>query len=375
MKILYCIPGLYNSGGMERVLSCKANYLVERGYEVAIVTTEQRGCAPFFPLDERIQTYDLDINYEVSNGSLWRKLLDFFTLPRKHLSQLERLVENLRPDIIISMFGNDERVVPRLRDSSYKVLEYHFSKFKRIQYGRRGLWHYLDLWRMRADERIVRLYDRFVVLTEEDKALWGNLPNMEVIPNPLPFRIEGEGASLEEKRVIAAGRYEYQKNFADLIKIWARVSPRYPDWHLVIYGDGSLRSDLEALVSSLGLSNTLTLAPATRDMRREYQHSAIYALTSHYEGLPMVLIEAQAMGLPIVSYTCQCGPRDIVSDGVDGFLVDLYDQDRFAERLSQLMSDAELLQQMGTKAREASRRYDLDRVMSQWERLFTSLRS
>ncbi len=372
MKILYCIPGLYNSGGMERVLSCKANYLAACGYDIVIVTTEQRGRAPFFPLDARIKTYDLGINYEASNGSLWGKVLGFFTQQRRHYARLSALVEELRPDVVVSMFGNDERVVLRLRDGSHKVLEYHFSKLKRLQYGRRGLWRYLDLWRMRGDERIVRLYDRFVVLTEEDKALWGHLPNMEVIPNPLPFE-RGELSCLGEKRVIAAGRYEHQKNFTDLINIWAKVSPLYPDWHLTIYGDGSLRAELEAQVATLGLSESVSLSPATRDMRREYQRSAIYALTSHYEGLPMVLIEAQAVGLPIVSYSCQCGPRDIVTDGVDGFLVGLYDQDAFAERLSRLMGDAELRYRMGAKAAEASGRYDLERVMAQWKTLFANL--
>lgn len=372
MKILYCIPGLYNSGGMERVLSCKANYLASRGYEISIVTTEQRGRALFFPLDERIKTYDLGINYEVSNGSLWGKLVGFFFLQRRHRARLEALVEELHPDVMVSMFGNDERIVPCLKDGSRKVLEYHFSKLKRLQYGRQGLWRYLDLWRMRADERIVQLFDRFVVLTEEDRALWGSLSNMEVIPNPLPFESQAM-SSLEHKRVIAAGRYEYQKNFADLISIWAKVSPLHPDWRLAIYGDGSLRQELEALVLRLGLTETLSLLPATRDMHREYLHSAIYALTSHYEGLPMVLIEAQSMGLPIVSYTCQCGPRDIVSEGEDGFLVDLYDKDRFALRLSQLMADSDLRQRMGARAREASSRYELDQVMAQWEALFASL--
>lgn len=372
MRIVYCIPGLYNSGGMERVLSAKANYLAERGYEVHIVTTEQRGQAVYFPLNEQIRLHHLEINYELYNGSLWGKISSFLFLQRKHRKALSALLGELKADITVSMFGNDEGILPTLRDGSKKVLEYHFSKLKRLQYGRRGLWRMIDEWRTRQDERVVRLYDRFVVLTQEDQELWGDLPNISVIPNPLPFD-SAETATLRHHRIIAAGRYDYQKNFEELIDIWAELAPRYPSWRLDIYGDGAERPALEAKVRTLGLSNSLALRPATRDIATEYLQSSVYAMTSRYEGLPMVLIEAQTMGLPIVSYACQCGPRDIITDGVDGYLVAMGDRKTFAERLERLIqSEAERIA-LGEAARVASRRYQIEEIMPRWETLFTEL--
>lgn len=372
MKIVYCIQALYNSGGMERVLTCKANYLVALGHEVHIITTDQMMRPIFFPLDKRVSTYDLGINYEVTNGGgVWQKVKGHWGRQRRHRIGLERLLYEIRPDVTVAMFGNDEGIIPRIKDGSRKVLECHFSKPRRLQYARTGLWHYIDRWRTWQDGRAAVKFDKFVVLTQEDKALWGDLPNITVIPNPLPF-VSEDVATLSDKRVIAAGRYTYQKNFEALIRIWSRISREFPDWRLDIYGEGPLRPKLEGMVESLGLSESLSLCKPTLDMPREYLHSSVYAMTSNYEGLPMVLLEAQTMGLPIVSYACQCGPRDIITDGVDGYLVDMHDEDAFAERLARLMSDTDERYRMGASAKQASSRYEIDQIMAQWLDLFSS---
>ena len=130
MKILYCIAGTYNSGGMERVLANKANWLVNHGYEVTIVTTDQKGRRPFFSLDERIVCYDLGIGYEENNGkSFLNKLLRYPYKQYKHRKRLAALIKQIKPDITISMFCNDVSILPRIKDKSKKILEIHFSKF------------------------------------------------------------------------------------------------------------------------------------------------------------------------------------------------------------------------------------------------------
>lgn len=369
MKIVYCITSLYNSGGMERVLSCKANYLSGLGHEVHIVTTDQCGRPPFFDFDTRIQMHDLDINHEETTGSLWRKVSAYPLKHWRHRRRLTRLLLSLRADVVVSMFGLEVGIVPKVRDGSLKVLEYHFSKNKRLEYGRTGLWRLIDQWRTRQDEKVVHRYDHFVVLTEEDKALWGDLPNICAIPNPLPFTSQ-EVSPLDGRVVVAAGRHDYQKNFEALIDIWALLAERYPDWKLKIYGDGRLRPELEARVARLGLERSILLEKPTRDMRSVYLSGSVYALTSHYEGLPMVLLEAQTMGLPIVAYACQCGPRDVITDGEDGYVIDFGDKAAFAAALERLMVDEELRRSMGAAAKHASARYELERVMAQWLRLF-----
>ena len=156
-----------------------------------------------------------------------------------------------------------------------------------------------------------------------------------------------------------------------MISIWAELAPSYPDWTLKIYGDGEDRAKLEALVSGLNLSDSVSLMKPTSDMRSVYKESSIYAMTSRYEGLPMVLIEAQTMGLPIVSYACKCGPRDIITSGEDGFLLEEGDAVGFAHALKRLMDDVDLRQRMGVNSRQHSAVYDLSLLMQQWESLFS----
>lgn len=376
MKIAYCIPATSNSGGMERVLARKVNYLAERGYAITIITTDQRGKAPFFAFHSRIQQVDLGINYDENNGQgLLAKLLAY---PRKkllHRRRLEQCLKTLQADIVVSMFGDDADFLPQIKDGSKKVLEYHFSKLKRLQYGRTGLWRLIDQYRTKQDESTVRGYDRFIVLTEEDAGYWGKLPQIRVIPNPLPFASEVT-SSCTAKRVLAVGRYDFQKNFSLLLQLWARVSPRYPDWVLEIIGDGVLRPALEEEARVLGLgASSVEFSRPTHQMQEVYLRSSIYAMTSRYEGLPMVLIEAQQMGLPIVSFACPCGPRDVIHEGVDGYLVEQGDEATFVQRLCQLMDAEEERQRMGQAARQASQRYDVDRIMNQWMQLFSELAS
>lgn len=374
MKIVYCISGLYNSGGMERVISCKANCLAQIGHEVSIVTTDQMKRPVFFPLHPNIRTYDLDVNYEINNHlPVWHKIRTYWARQRKHRKGLEALLTELRPDVTISTFSNEENFLYRLKDGSVKILEYHFSKLKRLQFDRKGLRRYIDVVRTKLDEQVIKRYARFVVLTDEDRLLWGGQhTNIQVIPNPLPF-VPEVTADTSIKRIIAAGRYCYQKNFEALLEAWAQLAPRFPDWRLDIYGDGEDRPGLEALAQRLGLSDRLSLERPTLRMAEEYARSSIYAMTSRYEGLPMVLLEAQAMGLPIVSYACQCGPRDIIADGQDGYLVELHDVAGFVEALARLMEDETLRTTMGQRALKASERYTMERVMPQWLALFDEL--
>lgn len=373
MKILYCIAGTCHSGGMERVLANKANYLSAHGYEVVIATTDQQNRPPFFELDERIRCVDLDINYEENNGkSFLNKLLHY---PRKqylHRKRLEKVLRQERPDVTVSMFCNDAGFIPRIKDGSAKVLEIHFSKFKRLQYGRKGLWRLADIWRSKQDERTVSQFDRFVVLTEEDKRYWGDLANMTVIPNALTFQTS-QVAGLDNKKVVAIGRYTHQKGFERLVYAWQELAPRFPDWQLDIVGDGEEREALQRLICECGLERQISLVRPTKDVERIYRDASLFVLSSRYEGLPMVLLEAQAFGLPIVAFRCKCGPEDVVSDGETGFLVDEGDIAALADRMALLMDDESMRKRMGQKAKEASLRYDEDVIMAQWMNLFKSL--
>ena len=373
MRLVYCIAGTRHSGGMERVLANKANYWVRHGHDVTIVTTDQHGELPFFHLDTRVKCIDLEINYEDNNGkSIWNKLAYYPFKQYVHRKRLQSILKREQPDITISMFCNEAAFLPNIKEGGLKVLEIHFSKYKRLQYGRKGLWRWVDIVRSRYDEILVKKYDRFVVLTEEDKSYWGALPNMVVIPNARTFTPTNTSL-LQNKIVLAVGRLTYQKGFERLIEAWSLLNDKFPDWKLVIVGDGEKKEELEQLVVDSSLQDSVFLKAPVKDMEQLYREASVIAMTSRYEGLPMILLEAQAYGIPIVSFKCQCGPADIITDGKDGFLVPEGNIPMMAEKLSMLMSDYQLRAKMGKAAVLSSKRFDEERVMNQWENLFRSL--
>lgn len=370
MNIVYCIAATYNSGGMERVLANKANWLVRNGYEISILTTDQKARSSFFKLDSRIKIYDLGINYEENNGtSFLNKLVHYPFKQWKHKRALKTMLSELKPDIVVSMFCNDASILPKIKDGSKKVLEIHFSRFKRLQYGRKGIWKFADELRSRNDLRVVSKFDRFVVLTNEDKKYWGDLDNMLVIPNARSFELE-HPAELNEKTVIAVGRYCYQKALDKLIDAWSIVCKAADDWKLHLVGDGEDREQLMTQIEELGLTDKVVLGRAETDMKSVYYNASILALSSRYEGLPMVLLEAQAAGVPVVSFECKCGPKDVLTDGVDGVLVREGDVDGLAKGLLRLINDSELRKKMGTVAYKNSERFSEEKVMRQWVELF-----
>ena len=356
---------------MERVLANKVNWLAEHDYELMVVTTDQRGREPYFKMHLSIVMKDLDINYDETNGKLWKKLATYPIKQYRHRRRLSRLLKEYQADIVVCMFNNDVSFVHQIKDGSLKVLEVHFSRYKKLQYARSGLWALADRWRTRSEEAIVKRYAQFVVLTEEDKKLWGNVPNITVIPNARTFE-PASCSDCRQKHVLAIGRYDYQKGFDTLLNIWGRLDGLSTEWTLDIVGDGPLRETLERKVTELKLRNVQLLHP-TSDIQSMYLQASIVVMTSHYEGLPMVLIEAQSYGLPIVAFACQCGPRDILTDGLDGYLIEGRDEETFASRLASLMSDEEKRREMGSAAVKASKRFSEDYIMQQWDALFHHL--
>jgi len=373
MNILYTILGTYNSGGMERVLANKANYLAKLGYTVTIVTTDQRDKKPYFELDSSIILIDLKINYtdDLDKGILSRGI-SYFKKQKLHRKKLTEILFKVKPEITVSMFDNDASFITHIADGSKKVLEIHFSRFKRLQYGRKGIWKLIDTYRNKSDLKTVKKFDRFIVLTEEDKAYWGSLPNIEVIPNANSFTSSTQ-ASLTNNSVLAIGRFDYQKGFDDLIKIWQIVQQSNPKWKLNIYGHGPLENDLKKLISSCNLNDSIVLRSPIKDIKSVYLDHSILVMTSRYEGLPMVLLEGQVCGLPLVSYACKCGPKDIITDGSNGFIIDEGDKSQFASRLVSLMNNDSARKTMGNNSLKNSENFTESKVMYKWIELFENL--
>lgn len=375
MKIVYCISGMYKSGGIERVLAGKVNYLVAHGVEATIITTDQADRPDFFPIDPRVKRIDLGLNYDrFDELPTWKRYWETYKLKHIHRSRLEEALRQEKADVTVSVLRQESAFLPALKDGSKKILESHSAKATPVLMYPLGdkLRRTLGKLRMKAQERLASRYDRYVILTKEEAPLWEGKANVVVIPNALPFQTQSP-APCEHKRLIAVGRMEYQKNFPELLQIWSQLAPAYPDWSLHIYGSGWMLDSLRAQAQELGIASQVIFEGAVANMQEAYRSSSIYAMTSHFEGLPMVLLEAQASGLPIVSYACPSGPKDIVTDGVDGYLVAPYDKEAFKQRLQSLMDSEALRKQMGPSAFSASQRYAVEPIMERWMRLFSEL--
>lgn len=376
MKLIYCTHSTCNPGGMERVLLNKVTYLSQLpGWEVAVVTTDQHQRPPFYPFPEKVRMTDLGINYSEDNGKgAWKKIAGYLRKRKEHKRKLTALLLKEKPDIVVSLYPSESSFIPDIKDGSKKVLELHYCKFFRLQYGRRGLLGWIDKLRTRQDEQIVRRFDKFVVLTNEDRGYWGNLPNIEVIPNAA-MHVSDAYSDVMNKRVIAVGRLDYQKGFDRLIQAWELVqyTGKFTDWKLDIFGQGEWREMLQQMIDKAELQNTVCLNRPTKQIGEEYVKSDMLVMSSNYEGFPMVMIEAMACGLPVVSFDYKCGPKDIIQTGINGLLVPNGDIQALADAMMKVMEDEAYRKMLSLNARKVVDTYSEQAVMSQWIRLFTSI--
>ena len=375
MKIIYCMASVHSPGGMERVLLNKVRYLWEQGgNELIIVTTDQGERPPFYTFPSGVKLVDLDINYtDDLNLPALQRIPSFLKRRRLHRKRLTAFLMAEKADIVVSLYPSESSFIPFIRDGSKKVLELHYNKFFRLQYARSGLLGLIDRFRTWEDERIVRRFDRFVVLTQEDAGYWGALPNLQVIPNAaLP--VPETRWSTYSRRVIAVGRLDYQKGFDRLVKAWALLpSDLRASWQLEIFGQGEWEVRLQELIRKKGVKESARVNPPTKEIFREYAASSFLVMSSHYEGFPMVLLEAMACGLPGVCFTFPCGPKDVIEDGKNGLLVPEGDIPALAGAMERLMRDQALRERMSTAAREIIRTYSEEKVMQQWIQCFNSL--
>lgn len=376
MKIVYCIHSVYNPGGMERVLLNKVSYFaLKRNYDITIVTTDQHNRPPFYPFPGNVRMTDLGINYSEDNiKGAFGKITGYLKKRRKHKRLLTELLMREKADIVVSLFPSESSFIPDIKDGSKKVLEIHYCKFFRLQYGRTGILGLIDRLRTKQDERIVSRFDRFVVLTNEDKGYWGNIPNIVVIPNAAML-VGNKYSDVTEKRVIAVGRLDYQKGFDRLIKAWKMVqqSGRFNDWKLDIFGQGEWKDMLNSMINDYGIAGTASINAPTKQIGDEYAKSSMLVMSSNYEGFPMVMIEAMACGLPVVSFDFKCGPKDIIDDGKNGIIVHDGDIEGLANAMMKLMDNLTLRRTMSENAKKVVDTYSEENVMKQWLDLFASL--
>lgn len=377
LRLAYCIPSLSHSGGMERVLTTKANELADQlGYDVNIIITDDKGTKPYFPLSEKVHVIQLDINIDsLWQYPIWKRLYLYHKKMKEYKRRLELVLNRLQPDITISLLRREINFLCDLKDGSAKVGEIHFGRYKYREanfgflpaFANRMI---TNRWMAQLDKKVKRL-DRFVVLTQEDASNWKGLHNLQVIPNPITIQSVGT-PDYTQKTAIAVGRYTYQKGFDLLIAAWKMVHEKHPDWKLDIYGGGD-KELYQQQADALGLQAVVKCNGPVNMIQEKYLNSSIFVLSSRFEGLPLVLMEAMATGLPSVAFSCPCGPKDLIHSGVDGILCENGNTEELANGICRLIENEALRAELGQKAASSCQRFSLESVMEQWDLLFKEI--
>jgi glycosyltransferase involved in cell wall biosynthesis len=219
--------------------------------------------------------------------------------------------------------------------------------------------------------------DALAVLTEKDRKRYSRYLREQIPVARIPNTVRDLGdvqADLSAKRVLAAGRLTRQKGYDRLIKTWEMIADRHPDWELRICGDGPGRKRLEGMIETRGLGDSITLAPAAKDLGAEMANASIFVLSSRWEGLPLVLLEAMSVGMGIVSFDCPTGPAEVIRDHENGLLIRPRKMAVLADGLSEMMSDEDLRRRCSEGAVATAREYSMDVVGPRWETLLEQAR-
>ena len=376
-KIVYCTPALYSAGGVERVISFKASYLAEQlGYDVTIIVTEGKGRACFFPLSDKVKVANFELGFE----DLWkapflRKIFLYLSKQHKYKKKLSVELMRIRPDITISTLRREINFLTSLKDGSKKIGELHVNRanYRNFESNDSNPLKRLFSWFwMKSLVVHLKKLDQLVVLTEKSMVAWPELENVTVIPDPIPLPLPVSHGT-NTKRVITIGRYAYQKGYDLLLQAWAEVEKHYTDWTLEIFGMGD-QSSYRQMMLDLGIdTNRCLLNGPVDDVGQVYQNSSIFVLSSRFEGFGLVLVEAMACGLSVVSFDCPAGPDEIITDGYDGLLVPSGDVKVLAQKLMLLMADEKLRTRLSQNACQSAQRYEMYSIAGKWVDLFNKL--
>ncbi len=378
-KIVFCTPALYMAGGVERVLTSKANYFADHfGYDVTIILTEGKGKPLFYPLSEKVKVINLDINFEeLWTCSFLQKIFVYLQKQRRFKKLLSEELMRLRPDITVSLLRREINFINEIPDGSKKIGELHVNRAHYRNFDAREANFvkrcFARFWSHDLVGHLQKL-SQLVVLTEKDREAWTELKNVIAIPDPLPF-VPKAVSALSEKRVVAVARYDYEKGIDLLLKAWAQVERNCSDWCLDVYGDGDT-TPYEQLIDQLAIDrNRCRLNGRTNDVEKVYCSASIFVLSSRYEGFGMVLIEAMACGLPVVAFDCPWGPRSIIINGVDGLLAENGNTDDLAQKILQVIGNDKLRSSFSLTAQQNVKRFRLEQIAQQWDELFNSILS
>lgn len=353
MRITLVISSLQR-GGAERVMSIMANYWIAQGHDVTLLTIDPLELDTF-ELHPGIKRLALGLSGK--SETAWQGFKN--NIPR--ILRLRKVISELRPDVAISFMDRQnvmtvmatfglpipliisERVDPR-----YEKINFYWN------WARRLVYRFADALVIQAES--IRPWTRGIISADR----------VHVIPNPVHLQ-PIERNPEPDKIIVGMGRLVYQKGFDLLLNAFARCTQKYPDWRLVILGEGPERDHLKRLILELSLKEKVELPGVTMNPVVVLQKASLFVLSSRWEGFPNALLEAMACGLPVISFDCPSGPSEIIRHEVDGLLVPLEKAEALTEAMLLLMENEDKRNQLGAKAVEVHERFALDKIMGQWE--------
>ena len=371
MRILYVYSAWAIWGGIERVLIDKMNYLADtEGYEIYTLTYDQ-GTNPIpFPLSSKVIYRDLNVRlYHHYRYHGLKKYYYKYKLQKLLVKRLQSEILEIMPDVIVCPRVDLLSYILKAKGRIPLVYESH-SSYKWIAMEKKGL---VWFFRQHYYNRLVKKVQMVVSLTEGDALEWRKITNhVSVIPNVVKLNYSGQYSNCQSKSVIFVGRLSLQKDVHSLLRIWSIVHKRFPEWQLHIYGDRG--EETESIVHALEqISANIYLHEPTSQIFDKYLDSSMLLSTSLYEPFGLVLPEAMSCGLPVVAFDCPYGPSEIITDGVDGFLIRNRDLQEFAQKVCLLIENQEMRLQMGRAGIQSARRYEASQILPMWKTLFRQL--
>lgn len=363
-RVVFFVSSM-QGGGAERVAALLCNHWVGRGHEVMLVPTFSGRGECLYPLDERVQLVYLADCVGTTRRTPW-------TMVRRLLA-MRRLVKEFGAHAVVS-FLTDVNVATLCVTRGLNVTVVVAERIYPPAFPLSRFWARMRRWSYPWASAVVMQTQRGLDwLNQSIPASPGY-----VIPNPNVFPLPGGEPRVSPTAVVAhdrnvllaVGRLEDQKQFALLIRAFSDLARRYPVWDLVVLGEGSQRAMLESQLAATAVAHHVHLPGRVGNLADWYERADVYVMSSRFEGFPNTLMEAMAHGLPAVSFDCDTGPADLISDGIDGYLVPpSKGAQGLADRLGALMADAEKRDVMSQQAVKVRERFSMDKVAAQWSQV------
>ena len=358
-KIFILVDQLHSHGGIEKLVTIKANYWSEiLGYKVTILSTEQEERQIVYKLSDKVEHHDLRINYiRAKSYFSFKNVLKLI----RNIVQIQKYVFKENPDfVLVASHIPITYLTPFLFGKAKTIKEFHFTKYNRNN----------KEFKNKILTYIESKYDFLVVLSEEERTFYFS-KNTVVIPNPIEKIDCKIDYSQNKNKAMAIGRFAPVKQFEKMIEIWSRFVTINPSWKLHFFGEigNQYFKKIEQLVIEKNLKEFVVFEGQSDNVHSELAKAKLLLLTSEQECFPMVILEANAMGVPVISFDSPTGPRNIMHHYHDGILVKYDDCDAFVKELITFDSTIAFQNQLSKNAIENAKKYNIETIMNQWNNL------